>query len=210
MRQSITKLFSLLFIISAFFAACTKPNLEGPTTPPPPPPPVPGSSGSIKFQAMVDLTGQPYHSSNLTAVVSIAKSTGEEVIKEKILTLDLATPVKTATIELPEGDYKITGFRMVYGTANTHFATPFAGSAKAGGVQKPLMIDFKVVKNVLTEVPVEVLRVLEGEKPQQYGYPSGAFDNGESDANPYLKIKMKAIMKIGDIIYDSIPASLTI
>jgi hypothetical protein len=52
--------------------------------------------------------------------------------------------------------------------------------------------------------------VQDGEKPQLYGYPSGAFDNGQEDASPFLKIKLKAIMQIGDIVYDSIPASLSI
>lgn len=212
MKQSITKLFSLLFFIS-IFSSCSKPDLDTPNPRPVPPPvnnPIPGTSGSLRFQAIIDLTGQPYHSSNLFAVVSIAKSNGEEVIKEKTLSLDLSSPVKTAAIELPEGNYKLTSFRMVYGSVNTHFATPFAGSAKATGVQKPLMLDFKVSKNQLNEIPVEVLKVMEGEKPQLYGYPSGAFDNGQADASPFVKIKMKAIMKIGDVVYDSIPASLTI
>ena len=213
MSQSLTKLFSLLFFISAIFSACSKPDLEKPNPRPLPPPvdqPVPGKSGSLRFQAMVDLTGQPYHTSNLHAVVSIAKSTGEEVIHEKMLSLDLASPVKTTIFELPEGDYKLTGFRMVYGSVNTHFATPFAGSVKAAGVQKPLMLDFKVVKDQLTEIPVEVLRVTQSEKPQLYGYPSGAFDNGQADASPFLKIKIKAIIKIGEVVYDNIPASLII
>src|SRR5688572_3140967 len=123
MKQSITKLFSLLFFISAIFSACSKPDLEKPRPTPIPPPvdnPVPGNlKGTLRFLAAVDLSGQPYHSSNLQAVVSIEKANGEEVIKDKILTLDLNSTVKTATIELPEGDYKLTAFRMVYGSVNT-------------------------------------------------------------------------------------------
>src|SRR5690606_29395721 len=122
----------------------------------------------------------------------------------------LSNSVNTATIQLPEGDYKLTGFRLVYGGVNTHFATPFTASDKASGVQHLLKMEFKVLKNTMTNIPVEVLRVLEGETPQQYGYPSGAFDNGQSDANPYLKIKMKAVMQIGEVTYDHIPASLSI
>lgn len=213
MKQRLT-ISQLLFFFLIIFSACSKTDLEKPTpnpVPGPNPTPAPvGQPGTIKFQAMIDLSGQPYHSSNLHAVVSITGVNGNEVIKEKILTLNLSNPVKTATIELPEGDYKLTGFRLVYGGVNTHFAAPFAGSDKAVGVQKPLKMDFKVLKNALTEIPVEVLRVLQGETPQQYGYPSSAFDNGQSDASPFLKIKIKAIMQIGSVTYDHIPASLRI
>ena len=200
--------FKLIFFFLIIFTACSKTELDKPV-PNPSPAPV-GQVGSFRFQAAVDLAGHPYHNSNLHAVVSISKPNGEEIIKDSILTLDLSNSVNTATIQLPEGDYKLTGFRLVYGNVNTHFATPFAGSDKASTVQKPLKMDFKVLKNTMTNIPVEVLRVLEGEKPQQYGYPSGAFDNGQSDASPFLKIKMKAVMQIGDVTYDHIPASLSI
>ena len=208
------KPFQLLFFFLIIFSACSKTDLEKPRPNPlpgPNPTPLPvGLPGTIKFHATIDLAGNPYHSSNLHAVVSISKTSGEEVIRDSTLILDLSNNVKTASIQLPEGDYKLTSFRLVYGSVNTHFAAPFAGSDKAVGLQKPLKMDFKVYKNVLTEIPVEVLRVLEGETPQQYGYPSGAFDNGQSDANPFLKIKMKAVMQIGDVTYDHIPASLRI
>ena len=207
MRHRITP-FRRLFFFLIIFSACSKTDLQKPI-PNPSPAPV-GPTGTIRFQALVDLAGQPYHNSNLHAVVSITGTNGNEVIKDKMLTLNLASPVKTASFELPEGDYKLTGFRLVYGGVNTHFATPFSGSDKAAGIQKPLKMDFKVVKNVLTEIPVEVLRVLEGDRPQQFGYPSGAFDNGQSDASPFLKIKIKAVMQIGDVTYDHIPASLRI
>jgi hypothetical protein len=214
MRQRITIPTSLLFFLMTIFAACSKKDIEIPKPIPVPNPvptpnlPSPIDMGSFYFHAMVDLTGQPYHSSNLHAVVSIEKAGGEQVITDSMLVLNIGNPVKTATLQLPEGDYKLTGFRMVYGSVNTHFAAPFAGSAKASGVQKPLKMDFKVTKNVSSVIPVDVLRVQAGDKPQQYGYASGAFDNGQADASPYFKIKLKAIMQIGDVTYDSISASL--
>ena len=207
MRHRIT-LFQILFFFLIIFTACSKTDLEKPMPIPSPAPA--GPKGTINFQAMVDLAGHPYHTSNLHAVISITGVNGNEVIKEKTFTLDLSSPVKTTIIELPVGDYKLTGFRLVYGGVQTHFATPFAGSEKAGAVQKPLKLDFKIVKNTLTEIPVELIRVQQCDTPQQYGYPSGAFDNGQSDADPFLKIKMKAIMQIGDVLYDHIPASLRI
>ncbi len=216
MRSGFTKPTSLLVLLVLVFTACTKPDIPTPTAPQKPGgggfpnTPQPVKKGSFRFFPSVDLAGQPYHSSNLRAVVSISKANGESVIKDQLLALNLSAPVQTATLELPAGDYKLTSFRMEYGSVQTHFAAPVAGSVKAALVQKPLSVDFKVIEDVLKDVAVEVLKVQPGETPQQYGYPSGAFDCGQEDASPYLKIKMKAIMKIGDVVYDSIPAALTI
>jgi len=212
MRKSITKPANLIFSLLFLLSACSKDDIRKPVPVPPgnggaPPPVV--EKGVIKFTTNADLTGQPYHSSNLRAVVSIVNEKGEEVAKDKVLTLTLPNPVTTGSIELPVGNYRLTSFRMEYGSVQTHFASPITGSAKASLVQHPLALSFKVEKNN-SEIAVEVLRVQAGEKPQQYGYPSGAFDYGQEDANPYMKVKIRAIMKIGDVIYDSIPAALTL
>lgn len=214
MRSRLTKPATLLLLLVVFITACSKTDIRKPEVPGNPGGnpnnPGPAKNGSFRFLPSVDLTGQPYHSSNLKAVVSISRANGEQVIKDQLLTLNLSAPVQSATLELPAGDYKLTAFRMEYGSVQTHFAVPIAGSVKAALVQKPLSLDFKVVENTIKDIAVEVLKVQQGETPQQYGYPSGSFDYGQEDNNPYMKIKMKAIMQIGDVVYDSIPASLRI
>jgi len=212
--KSITKPTRILFFLLFILSACSKEKI---TLPSPPPPDHESDGGkpavekaSMHFVTNADLTGQPYHTSNLRAVVTIVNDKGQEVAKDKYLFLSLPNPVKTESIELPLGNYKLTSFRMEYGSVTTQFATPIAGSAKAALVQHSLAMDFKVEKNNPNEITVEVLRVQKGEKPQQYGYPSGAFDYGQEDASPFVKVKIRAIMKIGDIIYDSIPAALTL
>jgi hypothetical protein len=216
MRSGSIKPTRLLVLLVVILTACTKPDIQRPTGPQKPGgggspnTPQPVKKGSFRFLPSVDLTGQPYHSSNLRAVVSISKANGEQVVKDQLLTLNLSAPVQTATLELPAGDYKLTSFLMEYGSVQTHFAAPITGSVKAAAVQKPLSIDFKVVEDALKDVAIEVLKVQPGETPQQYGYSSGAFDHGQEDANPYMKIKIKAVMKIGNVVYDSIPAALTI
>lgn len=206
MKSFITKSMTLLFIASFLFTACSKENII--KKPQPIPPGTPGEVGSLLFVTDTNLNGAPYHPTNLQAVVTAINEKGEEVLKEKMLILDLRGTAKTETIKLPVGNYKLTRFRMVYGAVNTHFATPMTGSQKAGLVEKPLAIDFKVTSNAPAEVAVEVVPVKAGERPEKFGYPSGAFDNGQSDADPYMKVKIKAIMQIGDVLYDSIPASL--
>ena len=210
--KATTKPASIIFFFLFILSACSKekilqtppPGNGGGSTPPT------AEKAMVRFSINVDLTGQPYHTSNLQAVVTIINDKGQEIAKDKLLSLTLPNAVQTENMELPVGNYKLTSLRMVYGSVNTHFATPIAGSSKASLVQRPLAMDFKVEKNSNNEIAVEVLRVQQGEKPQQYGYPSGAFDYGQEDANPFMKVKIKAIMKIGDIIYDSIPASIRI
>lgn len=210
--RTFTKPTSIIFLFLLILSACSKEKL----VPPPthdnggePIPPV-AEKAMLRFTMNVDLTGQPYHTSNLRAVVTIVNDKGQEVAKDKLLFLNLPNTVQTESIELPVGNYKLTSLRMEYGSAHTHFVAPVTGSSKASLVQHPLAMDFKVEKNSDNSISVEVLRVQQGEKPQLYGYPSGAFDYGQEDANPYMKVKVKAIMRIGNIVYDSIPASLRV
>jgi hypothetical protein len=212
--RTITKPTTIILFLLFILSACSKDDII--KIPPPdnnggegtPPPVI--EKAPVYFMTNADLTGQPYHTSNLRAVVTITNEKGEEVVKEKILSLSLPNPVKTETVQLPIGNYRLTSFRMEYGSVYTHFVTPVFGSAKASLVQHPLSLDFKVERNNNNEVSVEVVKVQTGEIPQQYGYPSGSFDYGQEDANPYLKVKLRAIMQIGDVVYDSIPSSLTI
>jgi hypothetical protein len=209
--STITKSTTIIILLLGLLSACSKEKII--QVPPAggeghPIPPV--EKSFIHFSTNADLTGQAYHETNLRAVVTIVNARGEEVVKNKPLSLSLPHPVKTESIELPVGNYKLTAFRMEYGAAYTHFAVPVAGSAKAATIQHPLALDFKVEKNSNLEIPVEVLKVQPGERPEQYGYAAGTFDSGQQQDNPYLRIRLKAVVKIGDISYDSIPAYVRI
>jgi hypothetical protein len=143
--RTITKPTSIILFLLFILSACSKERIV--QTPPPgnggeSTPPV--EKAMVRFVTNADLTGQPYHTSNLRAVVTIVNDKGQEVAKDKLLSLTLPNPVQTEAIELPIGSYKLTSFRMEYGSVNTHFATPITGSAKASLVQHPLAMDFKV------------------------------------------------------------------
>jgi hypothetical protein len=53
-------------------------------------------------------------------MVTIVNERGEEVAKDKPLSLSLPNPVKTESIQLPIGTYRLTSFRMEYGSVYTH------------------------------------------------------------------------------------------
>lgn len=208
MKSKILSPVNLIVALILFLGSCKKDSVIVPS---------PGNNpqnniekGSFSFSSNLDLSGQPYHSSNLRAVVSIINDKNVEVIKDSVIQITINGFVKTGTLELPIGNYKLTSFRLEYGNVNTHFVAPISGSTKASMVQNPLSLDFKVEKGIIKDIPVEVLKVQSGDKPQAFGYSSGAFDYGQEDASPFLKIKMQAIMQIGEVLYDSIPASLTL
>ncbi len=206
MKKHTSKLIAFLWTI-VLFAACSRKD-QLPEPPPQPRPPAGTEKASIRFATTIDPSGRPYHSSNLTAVVTIANDKQVEVVKEQTLILELDGSKITTALELPLGNYQLTKFRLVYGGVQTHFAAPIQGSVKAALSQKPLAINFTVSKTANADVLVDVLPVREGEKPGPYGYPSGAFDNGQSDAEPYLRVKLRTVMQVGAVVYDSIPASL--
>jgi len=206
MKSVLSKQLAYVFFIFTVLASCSKQPLEQIPTPGEP---VPTTSGVVSFSVNQDLNGAPYHSSNLTAVVTIVNKQNTTVVNEKTLTLTLNGSIKSESLSLPQGTYKLTQFRLVYGGMNTHFAAPIAGSAKAANLQKPLAFEF-TVSAASSVVPVDVLKVSAGEGPQQFGYPAGSFDSHQEENNPYMNVKIKASMQIGDVLYDSIPAALTV
>ena len=131
MKLSISTPANLIIALFFILASCKKDRVPTPT---PGTEPVPVTQkGSIRFTTNLDLTGQPYHSSNLQVVVTIKNEQNREVVKDSTLLLTLNGQVTTTIIELPAGNYKLSSFRIQYGGVNTHFAAPIAGSAKASG-----------------------------------------------------------------------------
>jgi hypothetical protein len=206
------KLTVALLAFSMLFAFCSKEKelpRPIPGTPGKPNGPAPVSA-AFRFAAQINLIGQPYHPSSLHAVVSVANEKGEPVLTDKQLTLEIGEHAVTQTLSLPVGQYKLTSFRMVHGGVNTRFAAPIAGSAKAQQVQTPLVQNFAVKQEESVVVPVAALPVAAGERPQLFGYPAGAFDNNQEETNPFATIKVKAQIKVGNVLYDNTAASLII
>lgn len=208
MKSGLLNQLLQFFLLTALLAACSKQPLE-PIPTPDGQPQGPQPKSSVSFVVNQPLEGGPYHSSNLTAVVTIVNKENVVVVDEKQLSLNLDGSIQTESLLLSNGQYKLTRFRLVYGSVQTHFVSPITGSPKASGVQKPLELAFTMPANS-NKVGVDVLKVAAGEEPGQYGYPAGTFDNHQEENNPYLKVKIKASMQIGDVLYDSLSAALTL
>jgi hypothetical protein len=103
-------------------------------------------------------------------VVSVANETGELVLDDEQLELyKFGGQWVTKKIELKTGIYEVTKFFIVDPNGNVLYAAPLEGSPKAYLVNNPLPLPFEVMKDQVTRVVPEVLRVIE-DPPEAFGY----------------------------------------
>jgi hypothetical protein len=74
-------------------------------------------------------------------------------------------------ISLETGSYMLTEFFLVDNNSNVLYVAPYEGSLQAQNVNKPLPVYFKIYKDSVTQVSVEVLST-EGHTPEDFGYAS--------------------------------------
>ena len=168
-------------------------------------------SHTLRF-SLEALPGESNIVDGLSALVTILNEQNEPVLVNKKLSLTYNAAYVSDSLTLSSGNYKITGFLVIDENKLTRFATPVSNSAKASLVQKPLALSFSLPKNNATLVQLEVAQVASGDEPENFGYPAGSFTGvaNDPDTDVHLKIKIHPIIKIGAVVYDSIPVSLTL
>lgn len=87
------------------------------------------------------------------------------------------------------------------------YATPLAQSEKAALIQRPLNIAFEIKDTALIDQNLEVLKVAPTDRSESFGYPAGTL-NAQTEGQ--IMVKLKAVVSIGDLVYDSIPAQFRI
>ena len=192
-----------LFILLAGLSACNKEEIFEP---------VPASQEMNTFQIVVDTLpdGTSYDSSDLFAFVSIVNDKNVEVLSNKKLGISFNGKYITEKIKLDAGNYQLSSFLISSAAGITRFATPHSSSLRSAEIQKPLNISFKLQNADLLDVPVEVSKIQTGDKSENFGYPSGTFKIQNIDAGDFIKVKLQAVISIGDINYDNIPAQFRI
>lgn len=208
MKQVIIKVILRCLLILPVFSSCKKEVDPGKI----PQDPTPGPS--LEFQFRLDsipgLSNEPQ--ANLFAMVSVFNDQNQAVINNKKLSIDHQGKFFTQKIALPAGTYQVRKFLLISGTNQVLFATPLANSPKASLVKAPLPFRQLLPQPALTIWPVEVLPVNKGDKAEEFGYPAGTFqeDNESPVELPAAKvIRLRTAIRIGTILYDSIPSSLT-
>lgn len=195
------KLIGLFILVG--LSACNKEEILEPL-------PVPQDLNTLQIVIDTLPQGNSYNTSDLFAFVSIVNDKNEAVLTNKKLSISFNGKYVTEKIKLDAGNYKINSFLVSSAAGITRFATPHANSLKASEIQKPLNIGFKLQNADLLDVPVEVSRILSGDKSENFGYPSGTFNVQNTGSGDFIKVKLQAVVTIGDINYDNIPAQFRI
>jgi hypothetical protein len=197
-----SKLTLLTLALVTLFCACSKDQVK--------PVPVPGHGHTTSVYRLVvdNLVGISNPQDGLYAIASITNEQNQEILTDKKLPLSYDGKYSSQDLELPSGKYKLTKFVLFDQKNKVQYAAPVTGSEKAQAVSKRLSISFSLGNMNVLNVGVEVLSVLAGELPVSFGYPAGTFNEGTADNNSNLRIRLKTVISNGDVVYDSIPASL--
>lgn len=209
MKNVVRRLSSVLLLMLVILSACKKDDVIRPV---PGGGQNPGNKKSNAFRLVVDsLPGTVAPVYGLYAMFSIINEDNDTVVSNKKMVLSFNGKYQTDTLKLDSANYKVAKFQIVDETGRTNFVTPIEGSAKAGLVQKPLGVPFSLPKPVESKIALQVLPVALGEKASEYGYAEGSFNNGmpQDPAGP-VKIKIRPLIKIGDVVYDSIPVQIIV
>ena len=192
----------LTLLGAVLLGSCSK----TPVTPPPDPGPVDPTHFDVQFKVNA-LPGLTDALTDLEFTVSLRNQQDEAVMVNTKLELRDSNGIYTSRLRLPIGNYKLDKFLLARKTGLVRFATPIAGAPKAQQITHPLTIPFSYSQQPLKVVPVEVLPVGPGDRESFFGYPDGTFQLPNDPNDPPLetrKIKLRASVKIGDVVYDSI------
>ncbi|SFH25547.1 hypothetical protein [Pedobacter insulae] len=145
---------------------------------------------------------------DLSAVISLTKENGETVLTDKVLELTHNGKYNTPEIPVTKGNYKLVKLIVKKADGSVIYASPITGSLKANHVSKSLALNANIT-TAKTTLDVEVLPVTTTERPQDFGYIDGTF-NEKPTENPATEftITIKPLFTIGNVVYDSIPVSL--
>lgn len=197
-----------LFICLALIA-CKKTVIISPD-PFSPTPTDPASQRSFKiaFESLPNYQSIP---EGLTVAVTIEPASGGQ-------SMSISTPLAydqeyhTAMMNLPKGSYRIKGLIIKKQTGEALFATPVSGSVKAALVHKPLSVAIALTGEAEQTILLQVLAVAATDIPQGFGYSEGSFGNRAGDPHSEIdkQIMVRPIIRVGQVIYDSIPAQLIV
>lgn len=208
MKKSLQQVSTWIFSALLLLAACKKTDdLPRPGNQ------NPGQAGSSRYVQFVlnSLPGGQVAVDGWKVKATIVNNQNQPVITDTLLSLQYNGKYVTDSIQLPAGNYKLSKFIITDAGNVSRFATPVANSPKASLVQQPLHIPFTVPQQLISKITLEVLQIQPADQPQHYGYPEGAFTNGNSDPGAgSVNIFIHPLIKIGDIVYDSVPVSFTL
>lgn len=173
-------------------------------------PPAPAKTNDVQFVFSAVPDAVPAVPAGLFVLVSLRNATGEDVVSNRKLAVTFNGKYTSEKLQLPDGAYTLSKFLVVGTSGDVRHAAPVAGSVKAQQVQKPLAMTITLSQTAAVELPVEVVNVKPGDGPLDFGYPAGSFQSANDAPASSIKVKLQAVVTIGSITYDSLPAQFTI
>lgn len=109
-------------------------------------------------------------------LVSIKDSHGNEQENIKLSLFTFGQGYVSENLELQSGNYQLIQFLVLDASDKTIYATPREGSNMAHFVIDPLPIEFAITENEGTAINPQVLRVLDEDTPEDFGYANFGFE----------------------------------
>jgi hypothetical protein len=186
--------------LAVLFASCADDPIR--------PEPTPTGPRAVRFVLNSLPAEAPANNAVFFAIVSVEDKNNAEVISNKKLAVSMLNgKYISEKIDLDPGYYKLTKYILVNGDGLSRYASPRANSVKATLVQKPLSQNIDVANANIDQV-VDVAKIEAQDKAESFGYPAGSF--GSMNNETFLSINLQAVVTVGDIVYDSIPADFKI
>ena len=202
MKKFTPKPLCLAIFMIVLFTSCKK-DLERPGTGNPPP--VDNTVRHVHF-ILDSLPGVNAEQQNLNVKLSVLNSQGVTVLTDTVLSIRYNGKYISASLKLPKGNYKLSKFVVIQNNS-VRYVTPYTGSAKAHLVTSPLDVSFSIQNDPVNLVSVQVARVNDYDLAEDFGYPIGSFGQ---QGNTFIKIRVQPLVRIGEVVYDSIPVTLTV
>lgn len=165
------------------------------------------------FKLVFDNLSEQWNASkSLTAYVTVENPKTPEMQIKLTVPVLFENQCSTPVVKLPKGAYKIQRLIINDDSGATQFATPIAGSSKAGQIAKPLSVALVLEEKADKEVRLEVLAVGSTDTPQSFGYPAGTFGKKTGSDEPAMdkRVIIRPHIKVGDVMYEYIPVQLIV
>ncbi len=205
MKQTFRSVYTLFIASLIILVSCKKPvEPQKPIDPGP----MPGLSHKYRItaDALPGLPNQPI--ANIFAKFDVKNAQDELIVSNKLVAISYNGKFVTEEMELPAGSYRISKLMIVSGTGNVLYAVPVTNSVKAAAVSKPLAYQMVLPAATSLEIASEFLKVEAADKAIDFGYAADAFGSSSAPGEEAFSINIKTSIKVGEILYDSIPSSL--
>ena len=206
MKQTFRSVCTLFLASLIILVSCKKPVEPNKPGDGPGQTPVLTHKYRITAEALPGLPNQPV--ANLFARLDVKNAQDELVVNNKLVAISYNGKFVTEEMELPAGSFRISKLMIVSGTGNVLYAVPVTNSVKASAVTKPLAYVVTLPATAIVNVAAEFLKVEATDKAVDFGYAADEFGNNSTPGDEELSIRIKTSIKVGEILYDSIPSSL--